>query len=125
MPQSVVLFTLCLADEPRNRVHAKYVKTCIFTFWRVGKRAFRRILQWENGKIRQKRAFSPSGEWENVHVRAAHRGCTPVPRTCKIRQRRAFSPSGEWENVYFGAFYSEKTAKYVKNVHFHPLASGK
>src|SRR5437870_2139928 len=67
-------------------------KTCIFTLWRVGKRAFLRILQWENGKIRQKRAFSPSGEWDNVH---------------------------------FCAFYCGKMAKYVKNVHFHPLESGK
>src|SRR5437899_3386538 len=67
-------------------------KTCIFTLWRVGKRAFLRILQWENGKIRQKRAFSPFGEWENMH---------------------------------FCAFYSGKTAKYVKNVHLHPLESGK
>src|SRR5437899_6457378 len=71
--------------------------TCIFNLWRVGKRSFLHILQWENGEIRQKRAFSPSGEWENVHVCPARRGCTPVPRTCEIRQ----------------------------NVHFHPLESGK
>src|SRR5437899_7648929 len=51
-------------------------KTCIFTLWRVGKRAFLRILQWENGKIRQKRAFSPSGEWENVHFCALDRKST-------------------------------------------------
>src|SRR5437899_4711161 len=92
-------------------------KSYIFTLWRVGKRSFLRILQWENGKIRQKRAFSHSGEWENVHVRPARRRCTPVPRTCKIRQKRAFSPSGEWENVHFCAFYSGKTAKWNKNVH--------
>src|SRR5437899_8583008 len=83
-------------------------KTCIFTLWRVGKRA-----------------FSPSGEWDNVHVCPTRRGCTPVPRTCKIRQKRAFLPSGEWGNVHFCAFYSGKTVKYVKNVHFHPLESGK
>src|SRR5437899_12190504 len=63
-------------------------KTCIFTLWRVGKRAFLPFLQWENSKIRQKRAFSPSGERVNVH---------------------------------FCAFYSGKTAKYVKNVHFHTV----
>src|SRR5437899_2369628 len=133
-------------------------KTCIFTLWRVGKRAFLRILQWENGKIRRKRAFSPSGEWENVHFCAARRGCTPISDTytilqqhafspsgvCKnlrvhpsrractpqpskylIRQKRAFSPSGEWENVHFCALHNGIPAKYVKNVHFHPLESGK
>src|SRR5437899_2459638 len=153
---------------------------CIFTIWRVGKRAFLRILQWENGKIRQKRAFSPSGEWENVHFCTFYSGKTAkyvknvhfhplesgktcmfalhvagAPRyrvhakyvkTCiftlwrvgkraflhilqwengEIRQKRAFSPSGEWENVHFCTFYREKTTKYEKNVHFHPLESGK
>src|SRR5438105_1024119 len=49
------------------------------------------------------------------------------PGTAYMRNtsKRAFSLSGEWENVHFGAFYSGKTAKYVKNVHFHPLESGK
>src|SRR5437899_12221099 len=74
--------------HPSNAKRQNTSKTCIFTLWRVGKRAFLRILQWENDKIRQKRAFSPSGERENEH---------------------------------FGAFYSGKTTKYVKNVHFHPL----
>src|SRR5437899_11485353 len=42
-------------------------KTCIFTLWRVGKRAFLRILQWENGKIRQKRTFKTYVEWKMLH----------------------------------------------------------
>src|SRR5437899_4862244 len=95
-------------------------KTCIFTLWRVGKRAFLRILQRKKGKIRQKRAFSTP---ERVGKRAFLR--ILQWENGKIRQKRAFSPSGEWENVHFCTFYSGKTAKYVKNVHFYPLESGK
>src|SRR5438132_614288 len=46
-------------------------KTCIFTLWSLKRVAYGSILQWENGKIRRKRAFSPSGKWKNVHVRTA------------------------------------------------------
>src|SRR5438132_12144742 len=104
------MFAPHVADAPRCRVHAKHAKCTYFqvifkhfTLWRVGKRAFLRILQWENGKIRRKRAFSPSGEWENVHVRPARRGCTPVPRTCKIRQKRAFRSEERCEEEHLRA----------------------
>src|SRR5437899_9333284 len=98
------MFAPHVAYAPRYRVHAKYVKnvhfhplesgetcisahstvgkrqntskTCIFTLWRVGKRACLRILEWENDKIRQKRAFSLSAEGENVNFCAFYSGKT-------------------------------------------------
>src|SRR5437899_489556 len=119
------MFALHVAGAFRFRIHAKYVKTCIFTIWRVGNRAcLHRTFCIHSGTAYMrnttktciftlwrvgKRAFLHILQWENG----------------EIRQKRAFLPSGEWENVHFCTFYSGKTAKYVKNVHFHPLESGK